>query len=86
MKNDTKYHPSVASILRHFQYEHLPLDVYDIAKACADLAIKMADKLPSDPETTVGLRKLLEARDCFNRASLMDGEALLVSFTKIQDK
>jgi hypothetical protein len=30
----------------------------------------MVDDLPDGPELTAGLRKLLEAKDCFVRASL----------------
>jgi hypothetical protein len=30
----------------------------------------MVDHLPDGPELTVGLRKLLEAKDCFVRAAL----------------
>lgn len=30
----------------------------------------MVDQLPDGPELTAGLRKLLEAKDCFVRAAL----------------
>jgi hypothetical protein len=37
---------------------------------CADVAQTMVRHLPPGPEVTAGLRKLLEAKDCFVRASL----------------
>ena len=35
-----------------------------------DLAEAMVNALPDGPELTAGLRKLLEAKDCFVRAAL----------------
>ncbi len=63
-------HPAVAGILRYFTYEHLPAHLQAVSKPCADLAHQMADLLPSGPEVTAGLRKLLEAKDCLVRAAL----------------
>ncbi|MFF5977076.1 hypothetical protein ACFY7C_36850 [Streptomyces sp. NPDC012769] len=65
-----KRHPSVESVTRFFEYEHLPADLKVIAAACSDLKDFMLLKLEDDPEFTVGLRKLLEAKDCFVRASV----------------
>jgi hypothetical protein len=39
-----------------------------IPQACAELAEDLLDDLPDGPELTAGLRKLLEAKDCFVRA------------------
>jgi hypothetical protein len=36
----------------------------------AECATEMAKRLPQNPELTAGLRKLLEAKDCFVRAKL----------------
>jgi len=60
----------IESILRHFAYSHLPAHLQAISAPICELAKKMAAELPMDPETTVGLRKLLEAKDCFVRARL----------------
>lgn len=60
----------IESIMRWFAYEHLQGPLRETSKACAELAGKMASELPMDPETTAGLRKLLEAKDCFVRAEL----------------
>lgn len=62
-------HPSLDSILRGFKYEHLAEGQRrDTAHSCASLAEFMAAMIPSQPELVAGLRKLLEAKDCFVRA------------------
>jgi hypothetical protein len=58
------------AILQYFTFEHLPLHLQEISRPFAELARKMATTLPLDPETSAGLRKLLEAKDCFVRAAL----------------
>jgi hypothetical protein len=64
-------HPATDTILRYFEYQHLPSGpLQDISRECADLAEKLAGYLPEVPEATAGLRKLLEAKDCFVRAGL----------------
>jgi hypothetical protein len=63
-------HPSIVELLRFFQHEHLPEHLKPTAKACGLLAHSMVDELPSNAELTTGLRKLLEAKDCFVRAAL----------------
>lgn len=65
-------HPSVAQVLRHFAWSHLPVKLQAISKNCANLATQMCAMIPDDPELVVGLRKLLEAKDCFVRAALSD--------------
>lgn len=57
-------------IMRYFEFEHLPTgDMRDTSALCASLAMKM-DRLPDSAEKSAGLRKLLEAKDCFVRAAL----------------
>lgn len=66
-------HPAVERMLRNFDNSdgHLAWFVAGISTACGDLAVDMVDRLPTDdPETTMGLRKLLEAKDCFVRAAV----------------
>jgi hypothetical protein len=63
-------HPSVQQIGRFFEYGHLPQPLLDISKSCAILADDMVTSLDDGPELTAGLRKLLEAKDCFVRAAL----------------
>lgn len=62
-------HDATRAVLRFFEYEHLPPALQDISRPFADLATEMADVLDG-PELTVGLRKLLEAKDCMVRAAL----------------
>lgn len=57
-------------MLRFFEYAHLPERLQKVSAPICDLARKMAAELPADAETTTGLRKLLEAKDCFVRAEL----------------
>lgn len=42
----------------------------DMARLCEVLAEHALACLPDGPELTAGLRKLLEAKDCFVRAAL----------------
>lgn len=63
-------HPATTGLLRFFEYEHLPDHLQAISRPCAALAAEMAGRLPDGPELTAGLRKLLEAKDCFVRAAL----------------
>lgn len=57
-------------ILRYFGYRHLPENLQKISKPVGELAVLMEDMLPDGPEKSAGLRKLLEAKDCFVRANL----------------
>jgi len=62
----------IERLLLYFEFAHLPQHLQTISKPLCDLAHQMAESLPMDPETTMGLRKLLEAKDCFVRAKLSD--------------
>jgi hypothetical protein len=57
-------------ILNYFKYEHLPPVLKEISKPICELAIEMDERLPEGAEKSAGLRKLLEAKDCFVRANL----------------
>ena len=59
-----------APIMKYFEYAHLPDFLQKFSKPFADLAKQMDDTLPDGPEKSAGLRKLLEAKDCFVRANL----------------
>jgi len=63
-------HPGTVSIIRQFAWGHLPEKLQAISRPCADLAIQTMRLTPDGPELTAGLRKLLEAKDCFVRAAL----------------
>lgn len=58
------------NILDFFEYSHLPKRLQELSKPICELAQNMDDVLPNGPEKSAGLRKLLEAKDCFVRANL----------------
>lgn len=58
-------------MIQFFNYSHLPLHLQEISKPFFDLAIRITDTLPENPERTVSLRKLLESKDCAVRAALI---------------
>ena len=60
-------------MMRWFVSDHLPSDLQPISRYCGNLAKEMDERLPEGAEKTAGLRKLLEAKDCFVRAKL-EGE------------
>lgn len=55
-------------IMQFFSYSHLPAEKQAVSKVFADVAEEV-HKLPRNPERTVALRKLLEAKDAAVRAS-----------------
>ena len=57
-------------LLQFFAYEHLPPHLQTVSAPFGDLARSLAASLPKNPESTVALRKLLEAKDCAVRAVL----------------
>lgn len=63
-------HPSVEATVRFFEHEYLPEPLKLVAHKCSVLKDDMLDLIEDDPEFTVGLRKLLEAKDCFVRATV----------------
>ena len=52
---------------RWFHFEHLPPTLRDTSRRFHDLARDMDGRLPNGAEKSAGLRKLLEAKDCFVR-------------------
>lgn len=57
-------------IMKFFEYKHLPPELQRVSKAIGDTAMIMDMSLPDCAEKSAGLRKLLEAKDCFVRAEL----------------
>lgn len=60
----------MTNLLRFFTYQHLDGPLRPISKHCHELAVTMDEALPDGPEKDAGMRKLLEAKDCFVRAKL----------------
>lgn len=63
-------HPGTVGLARYFAFEHLKTPLRGVSEQCHNLAEEMIARLPDGPELTTGLRKLLEAKDCFVRAAL----------------
>jgi translation elongation factor EF-G len=59
----------VHDILKYFAYSHLPERLQQISEPLCNVALWAADELDG-PELLAGLRKLLEAKDCFVRAKV----------------
>ena len=57
-------------ILQYFQYVHLPERLQAVSKPFGDMATWLVETVPRNPERTVALRKLLEAKDAAVRAAL----------------
>lgn len=60
----------VEPILQFFAYGHLPARLHEVSKPFCTLAVDIVEKLPRNPERTVALRKLLEAKDAAVRCSI----------------
>lgn len=63
-------------IIQFFKFEHLPSELQKISEPFYVLANKIVETLPRNPERTVALRKLLEAKDCAVRSFI----------TKVEEK
>jgi len=58
-------------IMQFFAHAHLPDHLAQVSRPFGDLADLVVAMLPRNPERTVALRKLLEAKDAAVRARLM---------------
>ena len=59
-----------STTIKYFSYEHLPPKLQEISKPLTELALLLEEILPDSAEKSAGMRKLLEAKDCFVRAKL----------------
>lgn len=57
-------------IMQFFAYAHLPPFLQEVSRPFGEMAEWIARELPRNPERTVALRKLLEAKDAAVRAKL----------------
>lgn len=67
-----EFHPDIQHYLRFFRYDHLPEKLQRYSKPFAELAVDLVGSYAdqTNPEIEAGLRKLLEAKDCFVRAAI----------------
>ena len=63
-----------STTIQYFEYAHLPEQLQKVSKPVYDLAHMMEEMLPDGPEKSAGMRKLLEAKDCFVRANIVPKE------------
>ena len=57
-------------MMQFFVHDHLPPHLQMVSIPFYELAHAIVTTLPRNPERTVALRKLLEAKDCAVRAKL----------------
>jgi hypothetical protein len=57
-------------MMKWFEFDDLSADLQAVVGPCADLAALIDATVPEGAEKTAGLRKLLEAKDCFVRAQI----------------
>jgi hypothetical protein len=70
------FHPSVAGVLRFFEFDHLPEgEIRETAQWFAHRAYWLAGRFDADPELTVALRKLLESKDAAVRCAVLKVKA-----------
>lgn len=56
---------------QYFKYDHLPEGpLKETSCLFKELASKLEEKIKDGPEKSAGMRKLLEAKDCFVRSVL----------------
>ncbi len=59
-------------LAQFFRHDHLPQKLAEISRPFGELAAKLEEMLPDNPEATLALRNLLEAKDCAVRASIFE--------------
>lgn len=57
-------------IMQYFTYAHLPERLQEVSMPFCEAAERVHRTLPRNPERSVALRKLLEAKDAAVRAAL----------------
>lgn len=62
-------------IMQFFAYAHLPERLQVVSRPFGELAQQIVATLPRNPERTVALRKLLEAKDAAVRALIFKDAA-----------
>ncbi len=59
----------------YFNYKHLPADLQKVSAPIGHVAKAFELAMPESAEKSAGMRKLLEAKDCFVRAALNNDTA-----------
>lgn len=61
-------------LLKWLHHDHLPAHLQAVVQPIDALARELDATLAEGPEKTAGMRKLIEAKDCFVRARLEQDE------------
>jgi hypothetical protein len=67
----TDRHPSVSDKMAFFEHNHLPEPLFSVARICSVAANEVLSTVNDDPQLALGLQKLIEAKDCFVRAAVV---------------
>jgi hypothetical protein len=59
-----------STTIKYFAFAHLPAHLQVVSKPIGELANLFEQLLPEGSEKLAGMRKLLEAKDCFVRSAL----------------
>lgn len=59
-----------STTIKYFAFAHLPPKLQAVSKPLGELAEKLEALLQDGPEKSAGMRKLLEAKDCFVRCAI----------------
>jgi hypothetical protein len=62
--------PNYEHVMQFFAYAHLPPALAEISAPFGELAAKILNTLPANPERTKALDRLLEAKDAAVRTKL----------------
>lgn len=77
----TNRHPATQHFEPLFAYSHLPEGkLQEVSRLCHNVACTLLYELPDGPELNAGLRKLLEAKDCFVRAAMLEKAGVTCGF------
>lgn len=60
------------TIMQFFKFSHLPAHMQQTSALFSNLANELIATVPQNPERTVALRKLLEAKDAAVRARIFE--------------
>jgi hypothetical protein len=69
-KHIANFHPSHKQVLKYFKFWHLPPHLQVVSRSFCVLAFNRVVDGGDGIEITIGLRKLLEAKDAFVRAKV----------------
>jgi len=60
--------------LQFFEHDHLPPNLQEVSRPFGELAGWMMTRLPENPQRTIAIQKLMEAKDAAVRAAIFRGD------------